>query len=1375
MVTKKGITIPENQIWSSIFNTINDVAIVINREFVIVQANKKCLELFQKGNESIVGQKCFHVVCSKDDPHEKCPLQCHLKKHEETQTQILNLNNKHFKVTTTPIKNENDDVELFVDIMHDITTEVENELALKEQLEENQTLNEEYISTIEELEERNQQLIDLKATTEENEKKYRKIFEDSTLGIFKTTFEGKFIEVNQAFAEIFGYKNPEEILSNINSIPDQLYVHPERRQIILESLEQTRTKKLKISNDFYKKDGSIIHTNLYYRISYDILLKKEVIEGFVEDVTQQHLAQEQKDKLERIINLSPAVAIKWLNKPGWPVEYVSDNVESILGYSVDEFYAQDFVFTDLIHPDDIASVTNKVREEEQKPETVHFYHHPYRIKTKNGSYIWVNDHTYINRIDNKIVSYEGIILDYNEQINAANKLTETQEKFRTIFNMATELICIADLNTATFIDVNPAFKQLLGYDEAELLSKPFLDFVHPDDMEQTVRIIDEELKKGKDKIQFKNRYRCKDGSYKHLDWNSHPIAEKGVTYAIAHDITSLIEIQESLKKSEEQMRVLIDQSVDMIFLHELDGQITSVNLKAVRQYGYTKRELTEMNIAALDVYSDAIIYQKEFLSQLDRNSPFIFESIHKRNDGTYFDVEIACTKIHIGDKDLIMTSCRDITERKQLQNEQQFHSLLINNLNDYVTATDLDGHITFVNEAACKMLERTKEELIGQHVSILGEDKNLGGTQQEIAEKTIQQSNWKGEIVNVSKSGKRIILKCHTRLITSEIGEPIGMIGISSDITARKQYEKELEEKSSILERQNEKYQALNEELEESLERIQTINEKLENREQRLELLLKASREVIKFDSFETTAQKLFSLCKEATGAVSGYVALLSANGDENEVLFLDSGGLTCTVDENLPMPIRGLREQAYLTQKPAFDNDFMHSDWIKYMPKGHVTLNNVLFAPLLINNSAVGLIGLANKPIDFTNEDAKIVESLAELCSIALYNTRTNENLKIAKQKAEESDRLKSAFLANMSHEIRTPLNGILGFTDILCSKADSTSQQKERYADIIRTSSEGLLRIINDILDISKLESGQLNIDKKTFNLRRTLDNLFEIYLSKQQKRNSSVLLKYAPTHDQLLINSDEDRIRQVMINLLDNAFKYTSKGNIEYGYNIIGTEKIELFVRDTGTGIAKAHHERIFERFQQAKTNENSIHRGNGLGLTISKNLVELMGGHMQLDSEPGIGSRFSFILPIGKTTDKIASKKDNQKAADEKVKILIVEDDLVSRVYLNEILSDINAETYFTESGNEALSLAKSNWYNLILMDIRLPDADGLEIVKKIRKFNTKVPIIAQTAFAMEKNKTAALLAGCNDYISKPIEQKKLFEKIQEIVSNEKNFT
>lgn len=382
---------------------------------------------------------------------------------------------------------------------------------------------------------------------------------------------------------------------------------------------------------------------------------------------------------------------------------------------------------------------------------------------------------------------------------------------------------------------------------------------------------------------------------------------------------------------------------------------------------------------------------------------------------------------------------------------------------------------------------------------------------------------------------------------------------------------------------------------------------------------------------------------------------------------------------------------------------------------------------------------------------------------------------LRAAKEKSQESDRLKSAFLANMSHEIRTPMNGILGFAELL-KRPNLTGKEQQQYIKIIETSGTRMLNIVNNIVDISKIESGVIEINNKTTNINEQIEFLTSFFAPEMEKKGLRLVYSKTFTPDKAYIETDPEKLYGILTNLLKNAIKHTYKGAIEIGYHLKqGNQQdlLEFFITDSGDGIPEDRLSVIFDRFMQADMSNKTVYQGAGLGLSISKAYVEMLGGEIWVESKRGIGSTFRFTIPYkqvaaeaAKTeTEEIAMTKNKEKSIS-RLKVLIVEDDPGMEFLLSETIQEFCSELLIARDGMEALEISKNNPdIDLILMDIRIPKMDGYETTEEIRQFNKDVVIIAQTACAFSSDRDKALEVGCNDYVSKPIDTE-LFESLME---------
>ena len=381
----------------------------------------------------------------------------------------------------------------------------------------------------------------------------------------------------------------------------------------------------------------------------------------------------------------------------------------------------------------------------------------------------------------------------------------------------------------------------------------------------------------------------------------------------------------------------------------------------------------------------------------------------------------------------------------------------------------------------------------------------------------------------------------------------------------------------------------------------------------------------------------------------------------------------------------------------------------------------------------------------------------------------KTEEELIAAMEHAKESDRLKSAFLANMSHEIRTPMNGILGFASLL-KEPDLTGEDKQKYIHIIEKSGARMLNIINDIVDISKIEAGLMEVNLKKSNINDQIEYIYNFFKPEIEGKGIRLSFKNSLPEKEAFIKTDREKVYAILTNLVKNAIKYTNRGSIDFGYEKKG-EYLEFFVKDTGIGIAKNRQKAIFERFIQADIEDPRAMQGAGLGLTISKAYVEMLGGEIKVNSDEGNGSTFCFTIPYNTKKQGLSDIEQVVSAEDidiqiKKLKILIAEDDETSDFLITSMLKKNNHEVLHTRNGIEVIEVCRKNPdLDLILMDIRMPIINGYEATRQIRQFNNEVIVIAQTAYGLMGDRQKAIDAGCNEYLSKPIKKDELLRLMQ----------
>jgi PAS domain S-box-containing protein len=815
---------------------------------------------------------------------------------------------------------------------------------------------------------------------------------------------------------------------------------------------------------------------------------------------------------------------------------------------------------------------------------------------------------------------------------------------------------------------------------------------------------------------------------------------------------------------------------DIIIVVNEHLKIVESNYKAQEIYGYLKEELVKMDIFALHA-NDVIPELARKIEILKNEWATFFETINKRKDGSEFHVEFTARKFEVGEKTFYQFLGHDISDRKQLEDElNRIFSLVP----DMICIISADGYLKELNPAWEKILGYTNHELLSKPYTDFIHPDDLSSTIEQV-EKHLN-GQYTGSFIN------RYLCKDGSYKWFDWVANPSPdgklLFAAARDITARKQAEDEREAMINLLRLLNSKSS-----LQDLLQSVVSFLKDL-TKSEAIGIRLRNGDDYpyTEYSGFskEFIMNENYLLAKDING---------NLQGDQNEGVLLEC----CCGD---------ILQKKYDSNKPnytAFGSFWTHNLSLQvkngFRPNSCTKTRNSCFkqgyesmilVPLHMGGEIFGLIQFNDKrknlfPLPFISFLEKLGEYIAiaiiqrisqeELIEGNLNIQKINKELIAAKEKAEESDRLKSAFLANMSHEIRTPMNAVIGFTEILL-KPDLPANKKERFASLIKQRSQDLLRIIEDVLDISKLEAGQMKMIENDISLSILMNEIYEYYrLKKEKLENQSELtlkLSIDPELKQSRIKSDSLRLKQILNNLLDNAFKFTSKGYIEFGCRLESKTKITFFVKDTGIGIPLNKQKIIFDPFRQAEDLVFTRQYGGvGLGLSIVKGMVNLMKGKIWVDSKPNEGTTFFVTVPYISGKMSVENSPDIiQKTANWQGKtLLIVEDDEANSAYLNEILSDFGLTILNAFNGEEALQLFNDRPdINIVLMDIRLPDTNGLTLTRIFKKDRPEINIIAQTAYAAPEDIEECFSAGCDDYVSKPINKKKLLLLLSRFLSN-----
>jgi len=636
---------------------------------------------------------------------------------------------------------------------------------------------------------------------------------------------------------------------------------------------------------------------------------------------------------------------------------------------------------------------------------------------------------------------------------------------------------------------------------------------------------------------------------------------------------------------------------------------------------------------------------------------------------------------------------------------------------DSVNINKLSGEYVDVNEGFTRLTGYTKEEVFGN----LSTDINIWAFPED-REKLILELKKNGIVENLesvfkTKNGKLIPALMSAKIISLNGQKHI--LSVTREISERKKFEKKLQ-------RQNEEYATLNEEYKTTNEGLIKAVRDAEESKNRLKTFINSIPDIICY--------------KDGKGR------WLLANDADLELFSLTNVDYYGKTDLELADDTAPIYKDAFKTcmisdEKTWANKKISHGIEIIPTIKGEAKIYDVFKIPIFHPNGQRKALAVIGRDITELQE--------------------TQNKLSEALKKAEESNLLKTEFIHNMSHEIRTPMNGILGFSDIL-SKPNLTETKKRQYINIIQNSGNQLMRIIDNILEISRLGTKQVIIKEKQLCLNDLLLELFSIFDIKAKENKTPLYLKKGLSDKNSTILTDRAKLNTILSNLLENSLKFTNDGFIEIGYTLKKNE-LEIYVKDTGVGIKKEHQKTIFDRFSQEEKEISRSVGGLGLGLSIAKENTELLGGTITLKSEKNKGSIFFVTIPY-----KPIYPQKNNSNKNKQHTILIAEDEEVNFLYISTLLENIapSSITLHAKNGQEAINICKeTKQIDIILMDIKMPIMNGHDATKKIKEFRPNLPIIAQTAYTTALEKEKAFSFGCNDFISKPITEKALNQVIK----------
>lgn len=1091
--------------------------------------------------------------------------------------------------------------------------------------------------------------------------------------------------------------------------------------------------------------------------------------------------------------------------------YTNTAATEILGYTRDEFLKMRF--HDLV-PKELSEQVNTNIQKILRGESL--ITEVYNIR-KDGSKRFVQLHETRVIFPNGKYGIMVISTDISRAKQAEEALKESMEMYRVLVEHSNDGIVFIKDGMVTY--GNPKIIEVLKTYPEEFLNQPITKFIHPNQKELILKRHNDRLTGNPELSLYETTLITSQGEEIYVELNANIVELGGekIDIVFIRDITTRKLAEKSLRESEESYKGLFNNSSEGILIIDSSGVILDANKSGLILFGYGKDELlgktihemTDSTQTSLDEITRSVrlAYQGhtqrvEFWGIKKNKNIVPIDMVFNRGD--YFGLSV------------VFAMCHDITDRKNaeaiLRESEEKYRTLTEQIPVGLYRILSNGQIVYCNPAFAEIFGfSSSQAAIGSNIKSF-----LNNFDKWLVDCSAAKQPIEVEMLRADSS--TIWVQNILQPNVTENPDATYFDGMLTDVTDRKIAIDELTESES-------KFRAMLLAIPDHLFRLNREGILIDFAPTDITFYPKITNFYLGKNISEIFPPSIFEKYSEALdyATVTGKLQRFEYSYKHENNTFYYEVRIVPAGDKVFLVLLRDI------TQQKKFEEEIRILAQTIMNANDSISITDLNGNFIYVNPAFSKIYGYTQTeivgkniniilPIGFDSELSKEIHAATQkggwkgellnvrkdgtifpiflstspvynefnepIASVGIANDITErklieQELIRAKEQAEESDRLKTAFLSNMSHEIRSPMNAVLGFIQLLKAE-ESITETGKQYIELIENSGNQLLALIEDIIDISKIQSNQIRINKTSFDLNELLQELYAIYANQLTRKADQKTLLFKPEmpkESPFTIFSDPVRVRQILNNLLSNAIKFTPTGHIRFGYNLLIDEDmpyIQCYVQDTGIGISPEKQALIFERFRQADDTYTRIYGGSGLGLAISKGLVDLLGGHIWVESTEGQGSTFYFTIPFqeGNESGK-RSKKEEQKILSSELlkgkKILVVEDISEIRLYFERLLEPTGAKTLFAHNAREARVLFKRHKdISIVLLDIRLPDADGYTIAAEFKRLRPDLPIIAQTAYALQSEFNKSIESGCDDYVTKPIDSTLLIQKILSLI-------